>query len=255
MKQRNSAIELGWSLISAALWLLLWEFGLAFMGADQRFFPPPSQILPALFHLLFGPQPAIALALADSGTRFLGGLALAIPAAFLLSLLTVYSKICRRIFSPLFATLYSVPRAAIHPLLLTIMGIGALSQTFLIFVGIFFFLYLALENSLQKIANGQLYELSTVFRVPFGKRLYYFVFKPVLPDFFAGLKLAAGYGLSMVVLGEAMAANSGIGFYIYSCWERFAIVELFAGLLALGIIGWIINALCEFGRKKTQWPL
>lgn len=248
-------MELFWGLASAALWLLLWEFGLALAGADRRFFPPPSQILPALGHLLFGSQPAIAMALADSGGRFFNGLAVAVPAAFLFSFLTVYSKICRRIFSPLFATLYSVPRAAIHPLLLAILGIGALSQTFLIFVGIFFFLHLALENSLQKIANGQLYELSAVFHVPFGKRLYYFVLKPVLPDFFAGLKLAAGYGLSMVVLGEAMAANSGIGFFIYSCWERFEIVNLFAGLLALGAVGWAINALCEFGRKKTQWPL
>lgn len=240
--------------ISLLLWLALWEFSLKLAGADERFFPPPTRIFAELPALLAGDNPEILLSLVDSGRRFLLALVLAVPSAFLLAAAIAFSRAGEILFSPLLAALYPVPRAAIYPLLLATFGIGARSQVLLIFLGIFLLLTLELQNAFRKIYTDRRYEVSRIFSVPLGKRVGFFLLRPVLPDFFVALKLSAGYGLVMVVVAETTAATSGIGAYIYRCWDRFDMPALYGALLTLGLIGWVLNAGCELARKAVQWP-
>jgi ABC-type nitrate/sulfonate/bicarbonate transport system permease component len=64
-----------------------------------------------------------------------------------------------------------------------------------------------------------------------------------LPTIFAGLRTALSIGLVLVVISEFNGTGDGLGVYIWN--QRFlsAIPQMYAGILFLGLLGYVLNRL------------
>ena len=75
-----------------------------------------------------------------------------------------------------------------------------------------------------------------------------------LPDILAGLRLAMTVSLIVSVVGEMIASQSGLGQAILLAARAFRASDLFAGIVLLGAIGFVSNALLAHAeRRLLKW--
>lgn len=55
--------------------------------------------------------------------------------------------------------------------------------------------------------------------------------------FLVGLKAAIGYDLLLVVVSEFSVSKNGIGHFIWQAWDQFRIIDMYAGVLILCLLG------------------
>jgi ABC-type nitrate/sulfonate/bicarbonate transport system permease component len=75
-----------------------------------------------------------------------------------------------------------------------------------------------------------------------------------LPAIFAGIRIALGLALIMMVISELIAADNGIGFYILRSQRLFQTSNVYAGVLVIGTIGFALTAsLLAFEKRVLAW--
>jgi NitT/TauT family transport system permease protein len=60
---------------------------------------------------------------------------------------------------------------------------------------------------------------------------------------FAGLRLALGYSLFMLIAAEMMGASSGLGFLVLDSQETFQLQRMYCAVLFIAILGLILDAI------------
>jgi 1,4-dihydroxy-2-naphthoate octaprenyltransferase len=75
-----------------------------------------------------------------------------------------------------------------------------------------------------------------------------------LPGIFAGLRIALGFSLLVIVGTEFLAAQDGIGYLIWNSYQTFAIEKMYVGLIVTGLLGWLFNLVMdELERIAIPW--
>src|SRR5204863_3105023 len=77
-----------------------------------------------------------------------------------------------------------------------------------------------------------------------GRKLLWQVVLPASsPYIFTGMRISLAVALIVMVISEMVAASSGIGYFILSAQRGFKIREMFAGVLTLAVLGYVLNRL------------
>jgi ABC-type nitrate/sulfonate/bicarbonate transport system permease component len=233
-------------------WGLLWQITSTLVIKDETLFPSTAAILKNSFSLLFVSSNIIPHLMA-SFERYSIAFLIAAPAAIVSALLIAGNSTFRWIFYPIINVTYPLPKVALFPFLLLIFGISDSAKIAMIFLGMYFLLFFSMYTGLTRILNGQLGDIVKSYRVSGLNYWYHFMFKGCLQYFYIGLQTALGYGLTLVVVSEISLTKSGLGFFIWSAWDSFRILDLYSGLFILAIIGYFINACCEILISKKSY--
>ncbi len=231
-------------LLVIFFWGAIWQIISSSVINDPQLFPSSAAILKNSFDLIFVNTKIIPHLLA-SGYRYLLALAIAAPLAVLSAILMAGYPKWRAIFYPMISVTYPLPKVALFPFLLLIFGVSDAAKIAMIFLGMFFLIFFSVYTGLTQLLNGQLGDVAKSFRISKWNYAYYFLFKGSLQFFYVGLQTAMGYGLTLIVVSEISLAQSGLGFFIWSAWDSFRILDLYSGLFILGIVGYCINLICE----------
>ncbi len=98
------------------------------------------------------------------------------------------------------------------------------------------------------------FDVARVYRVGRLPRLVHVVLPATFPAIFTGLKLSVGYGLILIVAAEMVAAGSGLGYRIWTSWETYVIVELYACLAMISLIGVSMSVVLELLEARlAHW--
>lgn len=145
----------------------------------------------------------------------------------------------------------SLPATAMFPLFLLIFGIGSASK---IAIAIFISFWVVLLNS----AYGVIHSSKT--RTKVAKSLgatNWQIFKDItvmeaLPQITVGLRTAISLSLIVVVVSEMFIGSSaGLGQKIYDSYLTYETVNLYAWLLMVGLVGYILNKFFVLFEKRT----
>lgn len=184
--------------------------------------------------------------LIGSGERYLIAIVLAVPLAIATAIFVAGSSKAKDLFYPIISLTYPLPKVAILPFLLLVFGIGDSAKIVMIALGIFYLLFINIYVGLTLELKGQLGDIVRTYQIRGVNYWYYFLFQGSYKHFLVGLKAALGYGLTMVVVSEISIAKNGIGFFIWSAWDAFRVVDLYSALFILALIGYFINAACDY---------
>jgi ABC-type nitrate/sulfonate/bicarbonate transport system permease component len=66
---------------------------------------------------------------------------------------------------------------------------------------------------------------------------------PTSPYIFTGMRISLAVALIVMVISEMVAASNGIGYFILSAQRGFKIRDMFAGVLTLAVLGYVLNRL------------
>lgn len=72
-----------------------------------------------------------------------------------------------------------------------------------------------------------------------------------LPQVFAGMRIALGISLVMMVVSEMVSAESGLGQYVLQAQRSFALLNMYSGVLVLAALGGILSVLFNLVERRA----
>jgi ABC-type nitrate/sulfonate/bicarbonate transport system permease component len=231
--------------------LSVWELCARFGFIDTRFFPAPSSVMATLIDMLRTGE--LATHTAVSLERLLYGTILGGLPALILGIAMGLNRPIRALCDPLIAATYPVPKSAILPLALLIFGLGEGSKVFMVAIGVFFPLVINTTTGVLEI-NKIYLDVGRNYKASRWNTFWTIALPGALPVIMTGFKLGIGIGLVLIAVAEMVGAKSGLGYLIWSAWSTFAVEQMYVGLFAIAIIGFLITlGLNELERLIIPW--
>jgi 1,4-dihydroxy-2-naphthoate octaprenyltransferase len=232
------------SLIAPLFLLALWEVAARVGWLNPQFFPPPTSII-GTFRLLWE-RGTVVDALSATTGRVLLGFAWGAAPAVALGLVLGLSRPLRIALLPIANILYSLPKIAILPLVLLVLGIGETSKIVVTAFSVFFLILLNTVAGVQGI-DPLLFDVARDFGANRLQAYRTVAFPGALPLILAGCKLGLGFALIVVVGTEFVAAGArdGVGVLIWESWQVLNIEAMYVGLLLTAALGWVLNVVMD----------
>lgn len=237
-------------LISLLFWLLVWEILAYGMIKDLSLFPSVEVLLMNTWQLLLKPQ-GLSFHLGASAWRFLLAALVSVPLAFFLALCCAYFKTLGLFVNTFVSATYPLPKVALFPFVLLLFGTDDGSKVFLIGIGIFYLVFINSYDGASRLLDGPLHDIVKVYGVKKFNFWYFFLTKGSLSSLLVGLKTGLGYGITLVVVSEWTMSNQGLGYFIWSSWDQFRIIDMYSGVFILAVVGWLIHSLISFLQTRV----
>ena len=239
------------SIMAILLLLTLWELICRLGLVSPLFLPSPTQIVTALWAMLLDGE--LARSLSASIYRIAMGFILGSLFGLVVGILTGTSALNDRIGTPLVNIFYPIPKIALLPLFILWLGIGELSKVTIIALGVFFPVAMNTYSGVKNV-DPLLIKVAVSFNANRWQTLRSVVLPGALPVIFAGLRLAAGTSLLLLVSAEMIAAQEGLGALILHYGDLMITERLMAGIIVLSAVGLCFNFLLQYlERKAIPW--
>ena len=198
-----------WVSVASILCLLaIWELVCLSGVVSSLFLPAPSAIINALLEMIADGE--IGVSLAASLYRILAGFFVGSLIGLAVGLVTGTSALMDKIGTPIVNAIYPIPKIALLPLFILWLGIGELSKVTIIALGVFFPVAMNTYSGVKNV-DTLLLKVAASFNASWWMTMKSVVLPNALPMIFAGLRLAAGTSLLLLVAAEMIAAQVGIG--------------------------------------------
>ena len=239
-------------LAAAALWELI-----ARRVADV-FFPPPSAIVLRMYHLWFsGPATHFFLSgdavgnLLPSLARMGLGLGAAVVLGVGLGLALGRSPRFFAYVDPVLQFARVIPPPTLVPVFVVLLHLGPTMQVTSIVFGAVWPILLNTAEGARSV-DPALLDTARVFRLSAVDRLALVIVPSTLPKLFAGLRLALSLSLILMVFSELLPGTAnGIGFELTDAQSRSDLPTMWAAIVLLGILGYLLNTLLLVLERKA----
>ena len=238
-------------IASPIILLLVWEAAARLHFIDTRFFPAPSSVIATMIDMLRSGE-LITNTLVSLRRLALGAVIGGVP-ALILGIAMGLNRWVRAAFDPIVAATYPIPKSAILPLALLIFGLGEGSKIFMVAIGVFFPVVINATTGVLEI-NRIYLDVGRNYKANRWKTFWTIALPGALPVIMTGFKLGIGIGLILIALAEMIGAKSGLGYMIWTAWETFSVEQMYVGLFAIAIIGFVLTILLnEIERIIIPW--
>lgn len=230
---RDIGLEIWLPIVLVAVWWF------ASAGSTSFYFPPLSSIVATFAADWLDPSKALVNLVPSLQILGLGyGLALVagVVLGTLLGLLRPFEEAVR----PVLETLRAIPGVALLPVFIVLFGIDQPMKVFLIAFGSFWPVFLNTVDGVRSV-EPLLLDVSAVFQLGRARRLFRIILPSAGPQIFAGARTALAISLIIMVVAETVGGNGGIGYFLLDAQRDFRIQSMWGAILALGILGYILN--------------
>lgn len=242
-----------WGFPLVALLLLVWEVAPRLGWVSPIFFPPLSAVTTELLALLRSGelQHHTWASLSRAGYGFVLAVLTAIPLGFLMGRYSLFEKLT----DFLVQALRNTSQFALLPVFILLLGIGEASKIAICYYAAFFFILINTITGVKEVDPLLIKAARSMGTSDFN--LFRKVILPSsIPSIVAGSRLGVKSAVMSVIGAEILAAQSGLGFLIQHSQLMMQIETMYAGILALSIIGLVLNYLLVWlERKATAWRI
>jgi NitT/TauT family transport system permease protein len=193
--------------------------------------------------------PDVTISLEELAFGYVSGAGAGIVIGILLGL----SPIAAAIFEPVISAVNGIPKVALAPLFLLWLGIGLMSKVGIASMSVFFvaFYHTYLGMTLVPQNLVDVLRLMDASRVTIIRRV---IVPSITAPIMAGLRAGVPFAMIGVVVGEFVASDSGVGFYIRRSTEQYDSAGVFAGIIVLVVIILLAGkAIGAVERRALRW--
>ena len=220
--------------------LVLWEIAAATGMMPAMSFPRMSAILATWWDLIVSGE--LLGELVPSLWRMFAGYFIGVALGVLVGLLMGYVRFFYTLLEPITEVLRPIPSPAYLPIVILFLGIDDEMKIFMIAFASFFPVLLNTYSGVRSVDPVQL-QTARTFGVSGRRLLTQIVLPAASPYIFTGMRISLAVALIVMVISEMVAASNGIGYFILSAQRGFKIRDMFAGVLTLAILGYVLNRL------------
>jgi len=217
------------------LLLIVWEAAVQIFTIPVYLLPAPSVIWTDSIALA-GPIGEHTLAtLRTVVLGFIISIVISLPLAVFMTSSPVISSA----IYPLLVLTQSIPKVALAPILVVMLGANELPRLVITFLVTFFPLVIAIAIGLMSVP-AELLELGRSFKASKFQELYRIRLPYAVPFIFSGLKVAIALAVVGAVVGEFVNADKGLGYLIITATAFFKTPVAFGALILLSIMGIVL---------------
>lgn len=235
--------------LAVMLFFLVWEGVVLVFHIPKFVLPAPSVVFRALW------QWGRIIAWHSGQTLYTTvlGFSIAVIVGLILGWAVGFSAMLYKALYPLLIAFNSIPKVAIVPILVIWFGIGTIPAVLTAFLISFFPILVNVATGLATLEP----ELRDVL-LSLGATQFQ-IFRKVglprtLPYFFGSLKVAITMAFVGSVISETVASDRGIGYLMIAASSRFDVPLVFAGLLAIALMGVSLYAIAAvLEARLTRW--
>lgn len=163
------------------------------------------------------------------------------------------SKWANQLLSPLLYLIYPIPKVAFLPVFMLLFGLGDASKISLVVWIIVFQLILSVRDGIKQI-DPSYYQVLRMMHASKWQTLIYLLYPAILPQIISGLRVCIGIAVASLFFAENYATQYGLGYYIMNAWSVIDYPQMFCGILALCLLGFLLFKLIDFlERFLTPW--
>lgn len=252
-KWQSRAEKIVLPLLVAVVVAIVWTWIVRITGT--KVFPTPGAVLAGLVTL--AKSGLLWRYAKDSLFRVGVGFAIATATGIPLGLLIGGRESVAVVLRPLLELMRPISPIAWIPVAILLFGVGDVATIFLVFLGAFFPIVVSTATAVENVppifvAAGRNFGLSPA-------ALFVRVVLPAsLPRILTGLRIALGIGWLVLVAGEMVAVDSGLGYLVLdarNAGQRYDLVV--GGMLLIGVIGLVLDLLLRrlSAIKRVGWGI
>lgn len=236
-------------LAVVAVLVLVWE-------AAVHLFEIPAYLLPAP-SVIWRDCAAIAGNIAGHTAATLNTIMLGFAASIVISLplavaLTSSATVANAIY-PLLVFTQSIPKVALAPLLVVMLGANELPRVVITFLVAFFPLVISIATGFLAVP-AELLELGRSYKASRLRELYRIRLPYAVPFIFSGLKVAITLAVVGAIVAEFVNADRGLGYLIITSTAFFKVPVAWGAVILLSIIGvTLFQAIVVIERVFFPW--
>ena len=223
---------------------------LAVWEACVWIFQVPLYVLPA-------PSQVIAALVKDAGVLFdhslvtvaeaLAGMGIALVLSVLLGILMDAFPAFKQSIYPLLVVTQTVPMIVLAPIFIIYLGFGLAPKILTVVLMCFFPVVVSFTDGMAQVSpayQNLLYaygakrtQIYTLAKIP-----------AALPTLLSGMKVAATYSITGAVVGEWIASQAGLGYYLLRVKNGYMLDKVFACVIVIILLSLLMNGLIRVIR-------
>jgi len=252
----STLLVVGLQLTVAAVVLGTWEALIRFGVADPLIFSSPVRIAERMVEMLGGEiiygrtiYNHLGATLQQIAIGYVTGSIVGIAGGYLLG----RSRIALGILEPYILALFSIPKIALAPLFIVVLGIGLWSRVGIVFIEVFFVVFFNVLRGVLDV-NREYVNIARIMGASRSQLTRRVILPAALPSILLGLKVGVPFAMIGAVLGEYIASNHGIGWLILYSSNSFDASGVWASILFLVIITWVLSRIAAIVEARAlRW--
>jgi NitT/TauT family transport system permease protein len=229
--------------------LCAWQAASLLLNTDS--FPTALESLRAVPTILTDKESLVNIgaSLRRMAIGFVFALLFAIP----LGLMMGRVKAVASFFNPLLMVIYPVPKAALMPIIMLWLGVGDLSKTLVIFLGVSLpVIYHSFQGG--KAVEEKMLWSAAAMGMSAPVRMWRIVLPAALPEILTGCRTGLVLALITMVTSEMIARQSGAGNILFNALDMAQYDTTFAMIMIIGAMGITLDAAFEKLRTSlVRW--
>ncbi|AXK85450.1 ABC transporter permease [Nocardia farcinica] len=238
-------------LFAIAAFLAIWQLAPQAGLVDEVFLPPFTTVAEAFVDLVRSGE--MWTHVSTSLGRSLSGFAIALAIAVPLGVAIAWYKPVADLLNPILELFRNTAALALLPVFVLILGIGETSKVALVVYASTFPILLNTITGVRTVDPLLIKSAASLGLTPL--RLFQKVILPAaIPAIFTGLRMAAASSILVLLAAEMVGARAGLGYLITAAQQNFQIPNMYAGILAISLLGLSFNGLLvALERRFSRW--
>lgn len=245
---RNSTLKHALCIVFAVVFVLAgWQVTAVLL--DTPALPTPAATVPIFIDF----APSIAPSFVISLYRLLVSLAIGVLFGLPIGLALGRSPKLDMLFAPVLYILYPLPKIVLLPILLVLLGLADAPKIALISLTVFFQVVVVMRDAAKAIPEATVLSVRSLgaSRLDVWRHV---VLPATLPELFTTLRVSSAVAIAVLFFAEAIAGSTGVGYFIMESWAMVNYPRMFAGIIALAILGVAIYEAFDIAeRRLTCW--
>ena len=235
--------------------ILVWEFGVNITSTPVYILPSPSDIGQAFISDFARLINESLVTLSETVIGMSIAVLLGMAVAFIMDKFGLF----KNTVYPLLVVSQAIPVIVLAPLFIIYLGFGMAPKILTVVLMCFFPIAVTFADGLAKV-DQRLVNLAKSYGAG-SLRIYGVIKIPATSSsLFSGMKIAATYSVTGAVVGEWLASNSGLGYYMLITKNGYMLDKMFASIFAVVVLSLMMNGLVRLIKyillpslRKGRW--
>lgn len=211
--------------------------------------PTPGETVPIFVSFVGAMWPDFQISVMRICVSLVIGTVLGLPVGLALGRIRAFDTL----FAPALYILYPLPKIVLLPILLVLLGLGDAPKIALISLTVFFQVVVVMRDAAANIDEQLIVSVKSLGGSN-ATIIRHVIMPATLPELFTTLRVSSAIAIAVLFFAEAIAGSTGIGYFIMNAWAMVNYPRMFAGIIALAIIGVVMyEAFDVVERRMNRW--
>lgn len=242
MTSRAVIADILLGIVPIALLIALWTALVSFGYAPAALLPAPGHVFSRLIQQLL--SASYEEEIAATLFRLFTGFSVAVVLGVCVGLAAAASPTLNEVVRPLVRVLAPLPKVALYPVFLLLVGFGHESKILLVAADALFPILLSTYYGASMVEQKLIWSAMAA-GTPRHQVLFKVVLPAAVPSILTGCRISLVISCIVVFLAEMISSTDGLGHVLVTAARTFQAVDMFVPLITISLLGLILNGLLE----------